>query len=324
MDINSKYFCNNCNKYYKSYHSLYQHNKRYHMSENNKINSSLINCKSKCKSNVNQKDKKCKSNVNQKVKICKSDINTKTIETNINIKVYKCNYCNKEYKYRQSKYKHQKTCKEKTNEDELKLIKEELKELKEHNKNLSNQLISVSKGSNNSNNNIQVNNQQVNINNISLVGYGKEEIERVISNEEQRKILSRKYNSLQELVNIVHLSGKYPQFQNIAIKNLRSKIAYMYDDKSNRFNAVDKLSLLQDIINDKIDNLINFLEYNSSELDQNLINTVERFIEELEENTSLHKKNIDKLNLNIYNNTKNKNLELSLKNFNSTIPITSN
>ena len=73
-----EYKCDKCNKFYKTYQTLWKHNKQFHIND--------------CKGNV----KDCKGNV----KDCKE-------------KKYKCKNCNKLFSSRQSKWEHlHTTCKE--------------------------------------------------------------------------------------------------------------------------------------------------------------------------------------------------------------------
>ena len=80
----SDYICKVCNKQYKTYKSLWNHNKKYH-SIYTPISISLY------KPNISQD----KSNINQ----------DKPYPN------YKCTFCNKVYKHFQSRWKHQQICK---------------------------------------------------------------------------------------------------------------------------------------------------------------------------------------------------------------------
>ena len=71
--------CKHCDKIYASYKSLWNHNKKFHTT-NNTIKSV------DSKSNTGQKSVKSKSNIH----ICE----------------YICKYCKNIYKHKQSKYKH--------------------------------------------------------------------------------------------------------------------------------------------------------------------------------------------------------------------------
>ena len=83
------YYCNHCKKNYKSYQSLWKHNKHFH-------------------TNV----------VNAKLTVGSTVINTNIQENeeNTNIKKYTCKYCEKEFNTKQSKSRHEKNyCKKKNN-----------------------------------------------------------------------------------------------------------------------------------------------------------------------------------------------------------------
>ena len=103
------YYCNICNKNYKTYKTLWEHNKKFH----------TINVK-----NVNDNVKKYEENVKTNVKNVKKSLI--------------CNYCNKLFNTRAAKSIHKKTCyKNNTNpiNSALEIIKEENKKLDTENKN---------------------------------------------------------------------------------------------------------------------------------------------------------------------------------------------
>ena len=100
-----RYRCNLCNKNYSSSNSLWNHNKKYH--------NLLV------------------SNSKQNVSI---DIPKVSKESNNNV-IYKCKFCNFEYKHKQSKWRHEKTCKNKdklitVEKSEFDNIKKEISELR--------------------------------------------------------------------------------------------------------------------------------------------------------------------------------------------------
>ena len=94
--------CNYCNNIYSSQSSRCNHIKKYHT--NNNI---------KCLPNVSQMLAKCLPNVSQ------------MLAENL----LKCNFCDKTYKHRSSKSKHEKKCKMKIENKNI-LMLEEIKELK--------------------------------------------------------------------------------------------------------------------------------------------------------------------------------------------------
>ena len=85
--------CKICNKYYSSYKSLWNHNKKFHIFEVSNSKSKVTPKSSNSKSKVTLKSSKSNPNVSED----KLD--------------FKCNYCDKKYKYKQGKYKHQLICK---------------------------------------------------------------------------------------------------------------------------------------------------------------------------------------------------------------------
>jgi hypothetical protein len=91
----SEYNCTNCSKVYKYRQSLHKHKKKC-IQVNNELNSTTNNTVN-LDNNI--------SNNNQQTQVVKE--------------TYKCIYCNKEYKYKSSKYKHQKLCSKKTEDNEL-------------------------------------------------------------------------------------------------------------------------------------------------------------------------------------------------------------
>ena len=77
------YKCDNCDKNYKSYQSLWNHNKKFHTNKNNKD-----------------------------IKIISNDIKIIS-KNNIKLLENECQYCNKKLSDRHSKWRHEKTCKRK-------------------------------------------------------------------------------------------------------------------------------------------------------------------------------------------------------------------
>jgi len=273
--VNKIYKCEKCNKNYSSNSSLCNHNKKFH-------NIKLI-----------------KNNESQ-------NIITKSIENSNN--QYNCHYCNKTYIHFQSRWKHEKTCKVIINKkEELEKIKEENKQqelllqikkeeatilrlklkLENSNKIDNITLKKLNKLLMNRNNkiknsfNITTNNQQI-INNFQLIGFGKEEIVETLTNKDKKLIINSKYKSLEKLVEIVHC-GKYNQFKNIIITNMKDNYMYKYDDKIGHF----VLSTKPDVLNSLIDYRLDDLEviYNdlleANKLDEITKDIIEKFINKI-------------------------------------------
>jgi len=267
-----EYKCIQCNKLYSSYQSLWIHNKKYHTNN---------------------------SNIKQ---ITSTNINYEST------KIYNCKYCNKSYDILQSRWKHELKCKNKADDAlKLELVKEETKvddalklELaKEETKILKLKLklqkstkidnislkklnkILIESRNKNIQNNIINNNNNI-INNYNLIGFGKEDVNNILSNQDKKVILNAKYGCLEKLIEIVHC-GNYNQFKNIVLTNINDSYMYKYDDTKGYFILATKA----DVINALIDYRICDLEviYNDfvdlHKLDKNTKDIIEAFINKI-------------------------------------------
>ena len=89
-----EHVCNICNKKYASYQSLWNHNRKYHdIVSNQKVTIGL-------------------SESNQKVTMESSENNYNKLA---------CKYCNKIFRYKQGKWRHEQNCQEKQNYKDIKL-----------------------------------------------------------------------------------------------------------------------------------------------------------------------------------------------------------
>jgi len=127
---NGSFKCNQCKKYYSSYKSIWNHNKKFH----NKGNTNVI----------------LEHNLSNTSVISGYNLsNTSVIQSNTNVlesqiqNSYNCSYCNREFNMRQYRWKHEKICKNKVN------LIEENNKLKIENENLKMQIIPVSQSNNN-------------------------------------------------------------------------------------------------------------------------------------------------------------------------------
>jgi hypothetical protein len=163
MDIKMEFACNICNKYYSSYKSLWNHNKKFHNAETNQ------------KQPIND----------QKINVIQPQHDQKLI----------CLYCNKKFNHYNNKWRHQKNCKIKEENNVITLIKnkeldiEKIKEEKEliklkieFHKSKKKDTLNNFKSINNAmkNNNFTINNNINNIvnnnNNVNLVSIGNENL----------------------------------------------------------------------------------------------------------------------------------------------------
>jgi len=96
--------CNICNKFYASYKSLWDHNKKFHK---NKVINNIVNV--------------VDAGVNVDVNVVDIGIDVVDVDVNIvnNKKKILCKFCNKIFNHRSNKCNHQKICKLKNNQIEL-------------------------------------------------------------------------------------------------------------------------------------------------------------------------------------------------------------
>lgn len=95
--------CNICDKLYKSYQSLWNHNRKFH---NNNNNHNVIIQSSKSNPSVIQKSSKSNPKVIQH-----------SSQNNSNI--FCCSFCSKTFKYKQGKWKHEQKCSIENNKDKI-------------------------------------------------------------------------------------------------------------------------------------------------------------------------------------------------------------
>jgi hypothetical protein len=279
------FFCNICNKNYKSYQSLWNHNKKYH----------------------NNPSSLCNQNV----------INMSSLEDDTS--VYYCRKCNKEFNARQNKWRHEKTCKFiNSNEcptiNEL-LVQKNIKleekiddmskviyEMKEQMLNMMNKNCKMHpKTFQKINKQLNTINANTTVNNTFIVALGHEDLEQVLSQKEQLSILNKKYLCLDYLVKYIHFNDMYPQFKNIIITNNQNNLAYKYDKNENKFIAINKTDLLDTIINERMDDINTFYDLMIDKLDTKTKDIIETFINKMEDEKYKDNKKKD-IKLIIYNN----------------------
>ena len=261
-----EYTCFECNKIYSSYQSRWIHIKKYHKNLSAKL------------------PPNCRQNRQNIHKIPPNSAKMAEIE----LLKFTCINCKKNFTRKDSLNKHinLNRCKcEKDNKTELiNILKKEvlndpifknelLKSLKIHPKTL--QKI------NNQLNNNNINNGTINYN---IVQLGNENLEDILSTKEKMKILNKKGNSLKEIVELVHISNKYSQFKNVYITNLQNTIGYKFDSTNNKFIAVNKSDLLDDIIDCRMYDIQTFYNEMETSFDEETKKIIKRFIDRMNDN----------------------------------------
>jgi hypothetical protein len=293
VNLTLTYSCNICNKQYASQSSLCNHNKKFH-DNNNKNNNKVLES--------SQNSLETSQNI---------------LKSSQHIKIYNCKYCNKQYNNVKTRWGHQQKCKNiKQNNNELDKLKEENKQkeleiilkkeearilklklklqqadkvdnitlnklnkmLLKHNNRIKNSTV-------NSHNTQNINNIQNVQNNFQLVGFGKEEITELLTNNEKKLIMNSKYGCLEKLIEIVHC-GKYNQFKNVIVTNMKDNYMYKYDDTKGCFVLGTKSEIMNSLVDGKLFDLDviynDLLEKNK--IDERTKNCIEDFVNRIHNN----------------------------------------
>jgi hypothetical protein len=276
------YICELCNKNYKSYQSLWNHNKKFHTSKS--IESPLSPLKT-------------------------SESPSKSFESIIvSDKIYKCKYCNKIYNNKNSKWSHQNKCKSITEanlqdenvnlKNKVEIFEKEMELMKKQLLTLMNKSCKIHPKTFN-----KINKQINNNNYINIIQLGNESISDLFSQNQQIGILKYRHQCLSKLIKEVHFNDKYPQFKNILITNTQNNIAYKYDNKENNFVAIDKKELLDDIISERMGDIETFYDNQLDFLDNKTKEVIKFFINKMEdENSEYYENRVKEIKLLIYNN----------------------
>ena len=288
------HICKVCNKKYKSYQSLWKHNKKFH--NNNVIIGNQIETNAETTGNQNKKN------------------------------LLVCRFCKKEFNHRNNRWRHEKSCKDtnkpnieiqlQLSQKENEILKLKLKIEKSNKmhpksfKKLNNMLINNALMNSN---NINSNNS---VNNYNILSLGNENIPEVLSLIDKKKIMNAKYLCLEKMVEIAHC-GSYNQFKNIVITNLKDNIAYRFDQTKGYFLTTTKNDVLNDIINNRITDIEEIYDELSTtnKINEETKNLITKFLEKIQnedakfvdENENITYDNYksyksDKIKILIYNN----------------------
>ena len=216
-----------------------------------------------------------------------STINVSNVKKEDNVKKENtCRYCSKELSRQDGVKRHEKTCKEK-NLLENKELKKELSEIKKQ----IDILLESKK-------NITINNNSSN-NTINIIKFGSENINELLTTNEIFKILTNNYSSINESIKAVHFNDNRPEYHNIYITNLRDDIAYFYNGY--KFIALNKLSLLNKLINNHMKHIKIMLRDYRDKLPQRTVDILDILITRMnDDNTTF----IDEANNKKYKNYK--------------------
>ncbi len=297
------YKCDSCVRFYKTYQTLWKHNKKFHGPNSAKYPQ---------KSDVlAQNIHNFGQNIDNSGRYEDDVIDTPNLQPKIN---NICKYCNKTLSSYKSMHRHQIKCKVKNNvhienkelKTELETLKEQIKELlntrnKIHPKTLQKLINNTnSNNNNNSHNNTTNNTNNGTINNVNIIALGSENIPELFNTNEKLEVLNKKNNALYHLIEKVHFNDSYPQFKNIFITNNRKNEAHLYDVNSNKFKVVDKDEAITDMIEYRVCDIEEFYQELGDRLDQRAKDILEDLFRERGDDNITR----DRVKLLIFNNKK--------------------
>jgi len=263
--MTEKYKCNDCNKIYSTYNSLWTHNKKFH----NGI----------------------------KTEITITEENPKQNGTT----EYDCRVCNKTYKHRSARCRHEKTCngiKQPNENIEIERMKQDTEKMKQDTLKLKIKLqgmkqidnktfkavnkILMDRSTHNTMNNTQ--NITNNYHFPKIFSIGNENVVDTLSLYDKQLIMDRKWGSLDEIVEMVHC-GTHNMFKNIVITNLKDKFAYMYDDKKGYFITTTKTYVLDNLVNNRMMDIEAIYDELSTanKIDSKTKRMIQEFLDKMEE-----------------------------------------
>ena len=209
-----EYKCNECNKQYSSYQSLWIHNKKFHY--NNNKNNILANSGQLL--------------VNSGSTFGQLLVNSGSTSGQVS-KDYSCKYCNKKYLIKQSKWKHEKNCK---NKNEIIKI--------ENNNNITN------------NNHTQINNGTINNKTIIINQIGKESFD-CLPMKDISKIIKDGNNSPITCIEKLNFNKKLPQNHSFCTTTLEGNHFTTINPDTQTPEKVNK----KDFINKILSSALNFI-----------------------------------------------------------------
>jgi hypothetical protein len=292
--MESRYHCDTCNKNYKTYQTLWKHNKQFH-TQNTIISPSF-----------NQHLTNISSSFNQH-----SEISNRVKKTNRSI----CKYCKNNYSCYNSVLRHEKTCKQNIINNDVEPSEEtpisqqilNILSLKNVDQNTINEInILLSKMNNNVTNNTGNNNNNGVINNTyNIIQLGKENLNELLTHKEKLSILNKKYGSVLELISKAHFNPKYPQLHSIILTNHKTNLLYLYNENSNIFELTNKEDAINQLIEFKVCDIEEFYDEYKDKLSDSVKKSIETIIEDRYENDDkpkVNKKIREDINNLLYNN----------------------
>ena len=241
----------------------------------------------------------------------KTTISQHFVNSNSTKGKFTCEFCEKVLAYRQSYYKHLKTCKEKKKDEEVKNSMNELVALlNKQNDDLKKQLEKRDKQIDEQNKQISeliqkagINNSTItqNIqNNIKLLAYKDTDVSS-LTDKDILKCLNHSNMCVPHLVKMIHFNPEKPENHNIYISNLKNGYIMTYD--GSKWDTLNRDEVIDDIICDKQglieERIENWIEEGKKY--PTIMKKFERYIEKKENNIVINKIK-EEIKLMLFNN----------------------
>ena len=298
MNTTEVYKCNECNKNYSCYRTLWNHNKKFH--ENRKTILTEI------QNNITYECRICNKEYKHKESIYKHEKNCSIIkQPSIELEVEKTKI--EVEKMKQETIKLQEKMKQKTIKLQIKL--QGMKRIDNKSFKYINKML-MNRGPINNTINNTINNHY---HFPKIMALGNENLLDSLTLQEKTEILDRRLYSLETIVEMVHC-GSHNMFKNILITNLKDKFAYRYDESKGYFITTTKNDVLDDLvanrmmdIEDIYDELstANKIDAKTKQLIQKFLNKMECediYIDETVEYPNFKSYKMNNIKILLYNN----------------------
>lgn len=275
--------CNICDKLYKSYKTLWKHNKDFHTSKN-------LNLSSNTSKSTNFPQKSTRENL------------------------LECKFCNKKLSRLDNLKRHEKICKvkiEKINENNNmsqneKELFEKFKKQFIEDKKVRNELLKSLKINPQQiqkiNNQLNLNQQNNINNNINYFQLGYEDFNEKLSEQKKLGILNRQANSINRFIEMIYQEDKYKPYQNVYLTNLRSNFAYKYDENKNKFITVKQKDVLDHLFESRLYDIQQFYEDLENKMDPYKADQMKIFLSRIENELDFRNNKKEEVKLVLYNN----------------------
>jgi hypothetical protein len=222
------HYCNICNKSYSSSNSLWNHNKKFHTLKNDICTHNVTNLYSFCSPSVVLNSEK---------------------------KNYNCYYCNKVLSSRQNKWRHEKVCITKNNNQEI--IEKQNQEIIKLKEKLNNKLFISNTNNGTINNTNNINN---NTNNIIINQIGKETI-KSLPIKDILKIVRDGSNGPITCIKKLNFNKNIPENHSFCTTTLEGKHFTRINPKTQKPEKINKMEFIDEILDSslKFINNISFL-----------------------------------------------------------------